>query len=339
MSKKRRNKKQRINTTPTFPVGNTILLVIILIIQIVLLAFGFTNDPQPQDLIRDYRVTVEPQENGSLDITYAFVWEALDQSEELTWVEIGMANENFFVYPRSFSSTVSTWNAYTDDGYCALQLDFKDAYTAGDVVEFSFKINQKDMLCKDENGYFYEFVPGWFNSIRVEHYEFIWRMDGGEDVVRSGSLDYGGYDMLSVRYGPDAFAGCETVEYWPFSHSEAYNGLEADRLGMIFMCCIIAGLLVIAEVYIIDSYVSYHRGRGFLTGYGHHVHMYGRSNPRYVSARDRHIAQSSSRGGRSGGCACACACACAGGGRAGCSQKDTYDPGKAPLSQFRDSLS
>lgn len=322
MSKKNRK------PTPTFPVGNTFFLVFLLMVQGLLLFFGFNNQPKPQDLIRDYRVTVEPRENGSLDITYSFVWEPLDLNEELTWVEIGMANENFFIYPDSVSDTIADWNAYTDDGYCSLQLDFTRPYLGGDVVEFSFKINQKDMLCRDEEGYFYEFVPGWFNSIQVQHYEFIWKNDGGEDLVHTGSLDYGGYDLFFVRYDGEAFAGCETVDYWPFSHNDAFNGLEADRQGTIFMFCILAGLLIIPEVYIIDSYVSYHRGRGFLTGYGHHVHMHGRSNPRYISARDRHLAStsSSSRGGRSGGCACACACACAGGGRAGCSQKDTYQP-------------
>jgi len=90
-----------------------------------------------------------------------------------------------------------------------------------------------------------------------------------------------------------------------------------------------AALLIIAEVYIVDSYVSYGRGRGFLTGHGYYVHTYGRSNPYYIRQRDKYIAtHRSNSGGRSGGCACACACACAGGGRAGCSQKDTY--GKQP---------
>jgi Asp-tRNA(Asn)/Glu-tRNA(Gln) amidotransferase A subunit family amidase len=54
------------------------------------------------------------------------------------------------------------------------------------------------------------------------------------------------------------------------------------------------------------------------------MHTYGRPNPHYIRARNAYNATHRSRGGGSGGCACACACACAGGGRAGCSQKDTY---------------
>ena len=90
---------------------------------------------------------------------------------------------------------------------------------------------------------------------------------------------------------------------------------------------VIAGILV-AEIYLLDSHVSYRRGRGFLVGYGHPIHTYGYQNPRYIRAYNRahtHTSSGRSSGGfRGGGCACACACACAGGGRAGCSQKDTY---------------
>ena len=44
---------------------------------------------------------------------------------------------------------------------------------------------------------------------------------------------------------------------------------------------------------------------------GYYIHTYGRSNPLYIRARDRYNATHS----RSS----------AGGGRAGCSQKDTYE--------------
>lgn len=182
------------------------------------------------------------------------------------------------------------------------------------------------MLCKNETGYFYEFVPGWFNSIQVEQYEFLWRLGGSRDYIRRGSLDYGGYSKMLVQYGMNDFAGCQTVNYHPFDDAGAYNELQESKIGVIILCVLVAAVLIVAEVYIVDSYVSYSRGRGFLTGHGYHIHTYGRSNPYYIRARDRYNAtHARSYGGRSGGCACACACACAGGGRAGCSQKDTYD--------------
>lgn len=329
MMKRTKYEDKYSKTNRTFPVGNTVLLIIIIAAQIGFILLGILYQPKPQDLIHQYNVTVEPLADGSLDIQYEFVWEALDTSEELTWVEIGMANEHYTVYGDSVSSNIGSYGQYSDDGYVSLRLYFTDAYIGGDVLEFSFKVNQKDMLCINEKGYFYEFVPGWFNSIQVEQYEFRWCLDGGDDYTLSGSLDYGEYDKLFVQYGKDDFSGCQVVSYDPFDGDGAYDDLEGDKTAIMIVCFLFAGLLIVVEVYIVDSYVSYNRGRGFLTGYGHHIHTYGRSNPHYVKARDKHMAKSQARGGRSGGgysrgCACACACACAGGGRAGCSQKDTY---------------
>ena len=305
----------------TFPTGNTVLLVVIIALQIGLVVFGLLYQPQAQDVIHQYDVIVTPLEDGSLDIEYSFLWEALDEDEPLTWVDIGMANADYSLYWDSRSSNIQSYSMNRENDYVYLRLYFNDAYYGGDVVNFSFKINQKQLLCRNEAGYFYEFVPCWFNAIRVENYQFVWRMDGG-DQKWTGSLDYGEYCIMQVQYDENDFAGQPIVKYAPFDDSGAYNELRQD---VLIPCCVFAFLLIFVEVYIIDSYVSYSRGRGFLTGHGYHVHTYGRSNPHFVRAHSAHMASSGGRsGGRSGGCACACACACAGGGRAGCSQKDTF---------------
>ena len=326
-----------IKANRTFPVGKTILLLFIIAIQIGMVIAAFHFEPQPQDKIQQYDVTVEALADGSLDIHYSFVWKALDTSKELTWIEIGMANEHYSVYPDSVSDTIRKYRHENDDGFVRLVLDLDRPYIGGDVLKFSFKINQKNMLCKDSEGYFYEFVPGWFNATPVEHYTFKWADDGkiksGTDAIRqdgyyirSGSFECGGYAKMHIRYGQESFDGCATIPYKPFDDSGTYNDLQEDKDAMIALSVIGAVLLIIVQVWIVDSVVSYHRGRGFLTGHGYHIHTYGRSNPYYIRARDRYNATHAGRsGGRSGGgCACACACACAGGGRAGCSQKDTY---------------
>lgn len=312
-------------TNRTFPVGNTVLLVAIIAVQIGLIVLGIRYVPKPQDVIHRYDVTVEPLEDGSLDIQYRLVWEALDASEPLTWVEIGMANYNYSVYADTVSDNIRDYEKQNVDDYVSLRLDLDREYSGGEVLEICFTVNQRDMLCEDEKGYFYEFVPCWFNAIRVERYEFRWCKDGQDDLVWRGSLDYGEYFMMTARYGKDEFSGCRLVQYEPFDDAGAYDELAEDKASVLVLCCLGAALLIIAQVYIVDSYVSYGRGRGFLTGHGYHVHTYGRSNPYYVRAREKYNAKYGGRsGGRSGGCACACACACAGGGRAGCSQKDTF---------------
>ena len=348
--KKKKNKdkndysEEYIKKHRKFPVKNTVVIAICVIAQITLIFFAVTAEAEePEDIIKNYQVTVEPLEDGSLDIEYKFLWKAVSM-EDLTWVEIGVPNYYFSIYKDSVSSSIKEISDISEDGYTGVRLDFNRAYRGGELLEFSFKINQEQMLCKNDSGYFYEFVPCWFNSTPVEKYEFRWKnsesclgADGTELKngyrCKTGSLQCGEFDKMVVRYSPDAFMNAETVEFEEFDESLVYNALEDDKIGYIAILCFIAVLLLLVEVSLLDSHVSYIRGRGFITSYGHPVYTYGYQNPKYVRAINRaHSAPyTHNRGGfrgGGGGCACACACACAGGGRAGCSQKDTYSTEK-----------
>lgn len=345
MKKKKRDKKEvdkfseeYIKTHRKFPVKNTFIIVFCIIAQIVLAVFAATTEPaSPVDVVERYTVTVDPLENGTLDIEYSILWKALDKAEDLTWVQIGLPNEHFSVYEESLSDEIMDYYFINEDGYTGIELDFIKGYGYGETVEFSVKINQRNMLCRDADGYFYEFVPNWFNSIPVEHYEFKWKKteacieaDGATEYsdyyVWSGTLGCGEYETMFVSYDLNAFSNAKTVEYIPFSSDGAYDALEEGRISNILLCVVVIVVLLGVEIYMLDSHVSYHRGRGFLRGYGHPIHIYGGQNPIYVRAYNRaHPSAGHGSGGyRGGGCACACACACAGGGRAGCSQKDTY---------------
>ena len=323
-------KKHRI-----FPKGKTILLGVLIALQLLLVLLCVFYDPQPQDIINEYNITVNPLSDGTLDVRYEFVWTPIDESEPLTWVEIGMANDEYAVIEGSLSSNIKSVQKYVEDDYISLRVYFHTPYIAGDTLRFAFTVNQKRLLCKNDKGYFYEWVPGWFNYTPVESYRVNWvrteGLTGGnfdtydeKHLIWTGEMPCGNYLSTYVEYAPDAFTDAQTVAYESFYEGGIYDGLAEDRFGMIAFCVIgILGILAV-EVWIVDCYVSYHRGRGFLSGYGHRVHIYGRSNPHYITARDKYNATHGGKGGRGGGCACACACACAGGGRAGCSQKDTY---------------
>lgn len=330
---------QTIEKRRKFPARNTAIIAICVAAQIFLGFLAITAKIEPQDIIENYTVTVEPLEDGTLDIEYSFLWKAVDETEELTWVDIGMANSLFTVYEDSISENIKEYTEIYEDGYTGLRLDFKTGYKGGETLRFSFKVNQASMLCEDLDCYFYEFVPCWFNSTPVDNYEFKWKKseysfgaDGANKkngyYVWSGSFDCGEYELIQVSYDLAAFTDVKTVGYEPFATDGAYNQLAENRTIKIVLFCIGIVILLVAEIYLLDSHVSYRRGRGFLVGYGHPIHTYGYQNPKYIRAYNRaHITTSTGRGGggfRGGGCACACACACAGGGRAGCSQKDTY---------------
>ena len=320
----------------TFPKRNAVLIVICVIAQILAISFAVAYKPVPQDIIKEYSITVEPRDDGSLDIEYTFEWNAIDTGEDLTWVDIGMPNANFDIYKSSLSPNIRRAERYTDGAYVSTRIYFDRAYRGGSTAQFSFKVNQRNMLHSDGNKYYYVFIPGWFNSTPVEHYTFKWK--ASSDILAAGTstkkngyyiwegrMDTGKYVTVGVSYKKSAFDGAHTVTHIPFDAEGVYDELGESKESVVVVAILAVLALGIAEMYIVDSFVSYHRGRGFITGYGYHVHVYGRTNPRYIRARNNYTAtQSSSRSGGGRGCACACACACAGGGRAGCSQKDTY---------------
>ena len=317
-----------------FPKSNLALLIVFAVLQVLLIVFAVIYQPRPQDVISDYVITVTPEEDGGLLMEYSFVWTALDNDEPLTWIDIGVANPHLKYFPSLVSENIKSMAVVEDGDYVVLRLYLDRAYKGGEVLRFSFTVKQYDVLCKDERGYFYEIVPGWFNSTPVNHYTFRWATDKAISstnapakmnsyYVWEGEMPCGSYVKMNVHYGSTTFAGAYAVEYEPFDDSGVYSELWEDKLAIIVLVVLFIVLLGLGQMYMVDSFVSYRRGRGFLRGYGHHVHVYGYSNPHYVSARNLHNASSGGRGGFSGGgCACACACACAGGGRAGCSQKD-----------------
>lgn len=339
--KKRRGKNppvdefapETIRKKRTLPVKDMVILSVLLILQVLLILIMVTYTPKPQDTIRRYEVIVEPLENGTLDVRYDITWTALDETQPLTWVEIGMPVRNYSIYRESISDTIIRSEPYQDEDYYSHRFYLKDSYKGGETVQFSFTINVPNLLMSRKGDYIYEFVPSWFNEIPVEEFIFKWKLSGHvlshnatstEDgyAVWRGKLDCGGYVNMAVRYEHAAFNPViPPVPYKTFDDSGAYNALEEEKFSVGALLGLICLAMVAWEVYIIDGFVSYHRGRGFLRGYGHRVHTYGRVNPHYSRAYRAHNSSSGGGGGR--GCACACACACAGGGRAGCSQKNT----------------
>lgn len=330
MSKKYDFSESTVKKRRKFPVVNTLILALLVALQVFLLIVAVVYEPEPQDRIEEYSVYVTPLDDGSLNVEYRFKWKALDEDEPLSWVEIGMPNENFVLI--SHSDNVMKLANDSGDGYCYAVVDFYNSYVGGATVDFSFKVNQRDMLCENNGTVFYEFVPSWFNSIEVEHYSFNWKKsenvtltnadsENGDWYTWEGSLGYGEYRKLKVSY--DGF-NAPTTRYSEFDDSGAYDGMAEEKGGVIALMIFFMLIVAVFEIIIIDFYVSYSRGRGFLRGYGHHVHVYGVRNPHYISAQRAHMNTSHGGGRIGGGCACACACACAGGGRAGCSQKDTY---------------
>ena len=82
------------------------------------------------DYIRSYVVTVDPREDGSVDITYDIDWQVIDgdKTDYLSWVKIGLANSSVDEL-TPLTDTISDLQ-YTSDGGSYAKVVFRHRYYA-----------------------------------------------------------------------------------------------------------------------------------------------------------------------------------------------------------------
>lgn len=281
------------------------------------MVFWLLYEAAPLDRLKEYEVHVDVNRDGTMDITYRYRWEVLNDSKEgpLEWVELGLANPECELvdYGGAVKGRHSKYQ-YMDGAYgdSLIGFDLDRDYYKGEIVDFYFTVRQRNMLCENEEDAslpFYDFTPGWFEGMVTEHYRFTWsdslgiqesnadRVENGVHVWE-GKLKKGESRQLKVFYDMAAFEQPQLVRGpQPGGGVKKSSSPEASTAMLfVFLSAFIGYQLAWGR----DNYKN---GRGYYGGGSHH--------------------------GGSGSCACACAgcacaCACAGGGRAGCSRKDFF---------------
>lgn len=160
------------------------------------------------DYIPYYRVTVDPREDGSADITYEIDWQVIDggRDDYLSWVKIGLAN----AYADELTALTDTISdiEYSGNGGSYAKITFAEPYYAPDIaaeigaesrVHFAFSVHQSHLfrLNTDSTADF-AFTPGWFDELSVEKMEVRWRRTDGctaDNMATDG-------DYLLWEYGP-----------------------------------------------------------------------------------------------------------------------------------------
>ena len=330
-------------------------------------------DDGDMDYIPDYFVTVDLREDGSADIVYDITWQVIDgdQTDYLSWVKIGLPNAHAEDL-TPLTDTISDLQ-YTGDGGSYAKVVFARRYYSPEVaaqnggesrVRFAFSVHQNHLFTLNDDGTAtFEFTPGWFDDLVVEHMQVRWR--SGDGFVADNSSEEDGY--LIWEFGPMGHGQSANIHVTvPVTTAQTFDpdaqltaadyddgGMTADEV--IGILTVVIGLLIFAAaLIIIFGSMTPDWGGGFGSGLApddwfwytngvHTIHVartapppksYTRTDP----PKNYHTGGGSSRGGGVGrhnsGCAsscacacassCACACACAGGGRAGCTAKDFY---------------
>ena len=167
------------------------------------------------DYIRSYVVTVDPREDGSVDITYDIDWQVIDgdKTDYLSWVKIGLANSSVDEL-TPLTDTISNLQ-YTSDGGSYAKVVFRHRYYAPDVaaanggessVHFAFSVHQSHLFTKNDDGTAnFAFAPGWFDDLSVENMQVRWHNYDGFVADNTGvDGDYLTWDFGAMGHGQQA---------------------------------------------------------------------------------------------------------------------------------------
>lgn len=247
---------------------------------------------KPLDEILNYEITVDVKEDATLDIRYDISWKVLDSKSEgpLEWVKIGIPNSHYNSM-EALTDNVDSMS-YMSSGGSYARVDFDRKYYEGEVIDFSFVINQDYMykVNPDEGYAEYTFTPGWFDDITVDNMTIRWNNDKA-DSWSDGCLVENGYNTWSKSLRPGE-KQTVTVRYSVDAYSfdlEKYNNSKNDDDGykysehnlienILFTIVIIIFMVVIIVICALPFvgpalfvYIVYRAARGFGAGSGKRI--------------------------------------------------------------------
>ena len=138
------------------------------------------------DEIKNYAIDILPQADGSLVDTYTINWCVISNSAgPLSWITLGMPNEQYEIV--SFSGDASSVNPDNAGFDYKIRIDLVREVNAGDCTNFSLQIHQYGLAKLDatSNQIGFQFTPGWFDEVPVDHLQITWHLPLDATQVKS----------------------------------------------------------------------------------------------------------------------------------------------------------
>ncbi|MBQ0037556.1 MAG: hypothetical protein KBS74_02690 [Clostridiales bacterium] len=291
-----------------------------------------TAEASDYDYIESYDITVQPQtEDGSLLITAAFEWTALEELPYGQELKIGIPNGSIR------DKTILTDNIESlDNDNSFMYVYLTQEYDAGETFRFAYSWVQEYMYTlSDDGAVSYDYTPGWFDEIRVGHMGVTWqnpgsltpsdfyvdssadwnRTDGNATVITADDLDHGQAIHLNVSYAdwpvalspdnssenlPDEDYGDWEDGYWEDGYY--YEDSGSDMMALVFFIIIVVVVLMVLSAARRDGYAG-----GFGTRYVYVNHLWypmgpdGRPRPGSTGTKHRPQPPRTGGGGGHGG--------------------------------------
>jgi hypothetical protein len=138
------------------------------------------------DEIKNYAIDILPQADGSLVDSYAIHWCVISNSAgPLTWITLGMPNEQYEIVTSS--GDVASVKPNNEGFDYKIRIDLPHEVYAGDCVNLGVQVHQYGLANLNEtaNEIAFQFTPGWFNEVPVDHLQVSWHLPADATQVKS----------------------------------------------------------------------------------------------------------------------------------------------------------
>jgi hypothetical protein len=117
--------------------------------------------------IPNYAVTLEPQSDGRVKITYDQTWQVL--SGNIPWITVGLPNSKFSVF--DFSGAAARVSANNSGSFQGVRIDLDNTYLAGQSFSLKFSVLQSNILERlpSDQSWRINFTPGWYDRAVIDN--------------------------------------------------------------------------------------------------------------------------------------------------------------------------
>ena len=166
----------------------TSLLLGLLVCALLVPGLTRTAWAKDYDEIVNYDITVQPNvDDGSLNITMAFDWKALEKLPYGQELKIGVPNGSIRD-ARALTDNIERLEY--DNSYMYVYLT--QGYGTGETFRFAYSWTQEYMYSLGDDGSVsYAYTPGWFDEAKVDRMSVTWEDPAGVGAVKNWSADDG----------------------------------------------------------------------------------------------------------------------------------------------------
>ena len=138
------------------------ILALVLLLNVLVPVWGDTGTYK----LPNYSVTLEPQSDGQVKITYDQTWQVL--SGNIPWITVGLADSHFSVL--DFSGAAAAVAADNSGGFTGVRIDLDKTYQSGQSFSLKFSVLQSNILERltSDNSWRINFTPGWYDRAAID---------------------------------------------------------------------------------------------------------------------------------------------------------------------------